>query len=28
MWITMMNPAYLTENNLWDDRATDTKQKD
>ena len=28
MWIPMMNPEYLTENNLWDnDRTTDTKQK-
>ena len=27
MWIPMMNPAYLTENNLWDDRATDTEEK-
>lgn len=27
MWIPMMNPAYLTENNLWDDRATYTEQK-
>tara|TARA_R110000751_G_scaffold30833_2_gene78568 strand:+ start:43 stop:258 length:216 start_codon:yes stop_codon:yes gene_type:complete len=24
-WIPMMNPVYLTENNLWDDRTTDTK---
>ena len=28
MWIPMMNPEYLTENNLWDnDRTTNTKQK-
>ena len=27
MWIPMMNPAYLTENNLWNDRATDTEEK-
>jgi hypothetical protein len=28
MWIPMMNPKYLTENNLWDDRAGYTKKKD
>ena len=27
MWIPMMNPKYLTENNLWDDRAGYTKKK-
>ena len=29
MWIPMMNPKYLTENNLWDnDGTTDTSEKD
>ena len=29
MWIPMMNPVYLTENNLWDnDRTTDTSEED
>ena len=29
MWIPMMNPKYLTENNLWDnDRAENTEEKD
>lgn len=29
MWIPLMNPKYLTENNLWDnDRATDTSEED
>lgn len=29
MWIPMMNPKYLTENNLWDnDGTTDTGQED
>jgi hypothetical protein len=28
MWIPMMNPQYLTEHNLWDDRAGYTKKKD
>ena len=28
-WIPMMNPKYLTENNLWDnDGAADTGQED
>ena len=22
MWIPLMNPQYLTENDLWDDRTT------
>jgi len=29
MWIPMMNPKYLTENNLWDnDGTTDTSEED
>ena len=29
MWIPMMNPHYLTENNLWDnDGTTDTSEED
>ena len=29
IWIPMMNPKYLTENNLWDnDGTTDTSEKD
>ena len=29
MWIPLMNPKYLTENNLWDnDGTTDTSEKD
>jgi hypothetical protein len=26
-WIPLMNPVYLTINNLWNDRATDTEEK-
>jgi len=27
-WIPMMNPVYLTENNLWDnDRTEDTREE-
>ena len=29
IWIPMMNPVYLTENNLWDnDGTTNTSEED
>ena len=28
MWMPFMNPKFLTENNLWDDRTTNPSEED